>query len=249
MKRSFPLLCLVLLATVACKQVTPEEQIAKIGTYFSDHKNGYAAFLQQVDATKRSDYLTLVQAKDLGAAEVWLLDTDEGKTLVAEYPGSKPKKGTEPQIALVTASLDDPQACAAALAVVEAFKKMKLRHASTLRTAFYTPASDSATVSGLDVLRDDLVEANEAISYNLDLSTQRSQAPHTFLIEENLRFVSQFIEVLPPYFVPLGEYRFQQGVYPNHNWPINAATYRYRIDPQSISSETAALTTLVYLLN
>ena len=249
MMRKTALLCMILLATADCKQVTPEEQIAEIGTYFNQYENSFASKLSQLDEAKRTDYLTLVQAKDLDADEVWLLETDEGQALVAEYPGRKPKKGEEPQLSLLSAPLDDPQACASALAVIEAFRKMKIRPASTIRTAFYSTASDSTMVSGLTVLREDLLEAGEVVSYNLDLTTSGDEAPHTFIIEENSRFVEQFLSVLPPYFKPLGEYRFRQGTFPNTSWPINAATYRYTLNRDELPHETAAVATLIYLLN
>ena len=247
--KKIALLGMVLLAAVSCKQVTPEERIAEISTYCSNHENDYATKLAQLDDTRRTDYLTLVQANQLGAAEVWLLDTDESRTLVAEYRGRKPRKGVEPPISLLTASLDDPQACAAVLAAMEAFKKLKIRPASTLRTAFYSPAADSASTSGLDALHDDLAEAGEVITYDLDVSSSNGEAPCTFLIEENPMFVEQFLSVIPPYFSPLGDYHFQQGVYPNDNWPINAATYRYTLDGNALPRESAAIATLVFLLN
>ncbi len=247
--RRIILLGMVLLAAVACRKVSPEEQIAAFSDYFNEHENGFVDKLEQLDCTKRTDYLTLVQANQLGATEVWLLDTDDSRALVAEYRGRKHKKDTDPQLSLLTASLDDPQACAAVLAVMEAFKKMKVYPASTLRTAFYSPAAEDAATSGLHALHDDLVEAGEVISYDFEISSRHGQAPGTFLIEENPMFVEHFLREIPPYFTPLGDYHFQQGIYPNDNWPLNAATYRYMLDGHALPHESAAIATLVFLLN
>ena len=74
-------------------------------------------------------------------------------------------------------------------------------------------------------------------------------APHTFVLEEKPLFVRQMLEVVPPYFKSLGDYKFVQGTYPNRTWPLMGSVYRYKVDPADLAKETAAVTVLTYLLN
>jgi len=245
MKRAL-LIGLTVLMAVACKKVTIEERIDSISAYFSQHENPYVERLEQLADGQRIDYLTYTLLKDLRAREAWILDEGENESLVAAFPS---RKAAEGQLSAITVSLDDPAACAAALHLIKACKDLKIKSKNNLRVLFYAPAPDSAGKSGLVSFRRDLRDAGEIISLDIHLTSLDSLPPHTFVIEENPGFVERFLEVIPPYFKPLGEYSFIKGTYPNPDWPLNTATCRYNLDAEDLQNETAAVTILSFLLN
>ena len=241
------LIGLALLTAAACRKITPEQRIDDLSAYFTGRGSTHADWLQNHDADKRLDYLTLTLARTLKATDLWTLDTDTGTSLVAEFPGSV--KGAEAQLTLVSASLGDPVACGAALDVFEAFRALKIRPRNTIRLLFYEPAADSTGLTGLAAVNREFRASSELITFDIELSCRDTLPLHTFILEEKPLFVKQMIEVLPPYFKKLGTYSFIQGVYPNADWPLKASTYRYRLDEGALDRETAAVATLIFLLN
>ena len=247
MKRILLFAATVLLA-VSCKKVTPGQQISKLSDYFGSHDNEFVAPLSQHEGDRRLDYLTLVLNRDLEAAEIWTLDTGGGTSLAAEFPGWK--KDETDQIVLVSASLDDPTACAVALDMLGTFKRHRVRLSHTVRLLFYDNAPDSLGRPGLEAVNREFRASEELITFDLELSSSCDSIPsHTFILEEKPVFAKQIMEALPPYFQQLGNYKFVQGVYPNSAWPLKGSVYRYRIDPGDLPRETAAVAALTLLLN
>ena len=118
-------MALVVLSAAACKKITPETRIAQIDQHFNGKEAVYGDKLQQYTEDKKIDYLTLQLMKELGAKDLWTLEDEGHMALVAEFPGKEKKN---PQISLISASLDDPTACATILEVLEAYKKIKIQH-------------------------------------------------------------------------------------------------------------------------
>ena len=243
MKR-IQLLALVVLSAVACKKITPETRVAQIGTFFDGKEDSYSARLQQYTGDKQLDYLTLQLMGELGAKDLWTVEDEGLSSLVAEFPG----KAKAPQISMISASLDDPKACALLLEVLEAYKSIKIQHDNTIRAIFYAPAPDSTRASGLAAINQDLHESGEFNSFDIELSTRGEQPLHTFILEENPTFAEKMIQVLPGYLAPLGDYQVV-CVTPDPAWPLKGSIYRYHINPAEFQKEAAVVTAFTFLLN
>ena len=240
------LLSLVVLSAVACKTITPETRIAQIDQFFTGKEAVYSAKLQQFTGEKQLDYLTLQLMQELGAKDLWTLEDEGHQVLVAEFPGKEKKN---PQISLISASLDDPTACAAILEVLEAYKKIKIQHKNTIRALFYSPVTDSTGRNGLSVANRDIRESGEMVQFDIELSSHGEQPKHTFILDESPIFAKTLIEVIPGYLAPLGSYQLVQGTYPNTDWPMKCPIYRYQLTPDDFQKEATAVTAFTFLLN
>jgi len=242
---------LVLITAAACRKVTPEERITAIADYFNQHEDSYAASIGQYEDTKRTDYLSLTLGKDLGCEEIWSVDTETGSSLLADFPGRESSgandKGTV--ISLISAPIDDPWACATVLNVMKAFKSLRISPRNSIRTLFYDAAKDSLGHSVLDTLDGDFREAREVVTFNIVLTSRDTLPFNTFVIEDRGRFVDKVLDIVPPYLAPLGDYDFVKGTYPNPDWPMKTATYRYHVDIHRLQQEAAAVAAFSMLLN
>ena len=108
MKR-FTLILLTVLMAAACRKVSPDQRIAQISKYFDKTDNTYVEDLQRFDNEKRLDYLTLTIAKELNAADIFTIEHADAQSLVAQFPGREKK---QMRYSILSASLDDPEACA-----------------------------------------------------------------------------------------------------------------------------------------
>ena len=231
------LLSLVVLSAVACKTITPESRIAQSDQFFTGKEAVYSAKLQQFTGEKQLDYLTLQLMQELGAKDLWTLEDEGHQVLVAEFPGKEKKN---PQISLISASLDDPTACAAILEVLEAYKKIKIQHKNTIRALFYSPVTDSTGRNGLSVANRDIRESGEMVQFDIELSSHGEQPKHTFILDESPIFAKM---------APLGSFKLVQGTYPNATWPMKCPIYRYQLAPDDFQKEAAAMTAFTFLLN
>ena len=185
-------------------------------------------------------------AKELGADDVWTLEHAGANSLAAEFPG---RENRITRYAYLSASLDDPEACAAVLNTLKAFKDMRIKPKGTMHALFYSTARDSAGVNGLGAIFREDVQAGDQITFDMELSTRDTLPDRTFIIEDKAFFADQLIEVVPPYLEPLGSFDFKKGRYPNRHWQVSAPTYRYSFDPAALRKESAAITTFALLLN
>lgn len=240
------LIALVVLAATSCKKITPETRIAEINRFFQGKEDVHTPKLQQYQGKKQLDYLNLILDGELDAATIWVVEADGQSSMLAEFPGSD-KKG---DLTMISASLDDPQACSAVLEAMEALKQLKIQHKNTIRTLFYAPAPDSTGQNGLAAVNDELRSFEELILFDIELTTGSETVPtKTFVIEEKPDFARQLIEIIQPYMAPLGDYQFEQGIYPNPSWPLKTSIYRYNVDPGDFQKDVAAVTSFAYLLN
>lgn len=246
MKR-FTLILLMVLSTVACRKITLEDQIARIAEYSAKNPNTYAEGLQRFEREKRIDYLTLNLAKELKAEDIWTLESLGGNSLVAEYSG-KDKKQT--QFSLLSASLEDPDACAVVLGALRTIKDLKIKPKGSIRVLFYNPTVDSLGLTGLSTVYRELYESGELVTFEVEVSSLDTLPVHTFRIEEKAAFAEQMMEVIPPYLTPLGDFKFERGRYPNKEWPVKASVYRYHLDPAAdLAKESAVVAAFIYLVN
>lgn len=244
--KKFIFILLTVLAAVACRKVSLEDQIGQIAKYSTKNPDTYLENLQRHEAEKRIDYLTLTLAKELKAEDIWSLESAGGSSLVAEFPG-KSKKQT--QFSLLSASLEDPEACAVVLGALRTLKDLKIKPKETIRALFYNPVVDTAGLNGLSTVYLELYESGELVTFELEVSSRDSLPVHSFYIEEKPAFAEQIIEVIPPYLTPLGDFRFERGKYPNKEWPVKASVYRYHLDPADIAKESAIVAAFAYLVN
>lgn len=243
MKR-ITLILFAVLATVSCKKVTPEQQITRIGTYFSNLEAPMAGQVERFDGSKRIDFLTLNLAKELDSEDIWTLENAGENSLIAEFPG---KEKELKRYTLISASLDDPAACAAVIDLMKAFKELKIRPRNTVRTLFYSTAADSTGYSSLHAVNEEIYDSHEIYEFGIEISSCDTLPKRTFVIEENPMFASQLIETIQPYFLDSG-YKFVKGTFPNPEWPLKLATYRYAIDPGSYKEDLKAIATIAMLL-
>lgn len=245
MKRLTFILLTVLVAA-ACRKVSPEQRIAQISNYFDKTNLTYADDIRRFDGQKRIDYLTLALAREIGADDIWTLEQAGENSLVAVFPGRE-KRMT--RYSLLSASLDDPDACAAVLNTLRAFKDLKLKPDGTIHALFYSTAEDTTGLSGLGATFKEIRDAGDQLTFEMEISAQDSLPNKTFIIEDKEFFANQIIEVVPPYLNSLGTYRFQKGSYPNPAWPIKLPVYRYNLDAADFPGESAVLTVFALLLN
>lgn len=239
-------IALVVLTAASCKRITPESRIAQIDRFFNGKEDIHTPKLQQFQGEKQLDYLQLILDGSLDAPGIWTIEAEGQTSLLAEFPGSDRKA----ELTMISASLGDPQACSAVLEVLEAFQSLKIQHKNTIRALFYAPAQDSSGTNGLAAVNNELRNYNELIIFDIELSTDNGEmAEKTFVLEEKPDFAKQLIEIIQPYFVPLGDYHFEQGVYPNPAWPLKTSIYRYNINPDRFQQETAAVAAFAFLLN
>ena len=242
MKKAF-VLALALLSLAACKKITPEQRIAEIDRFFDGKTESYSADLKQYQGDKQIDYLHLVLARDLDAGDIWTVESGEQSSLIAEFPS----KEKDAPLAMISASLDDPAACAAILEMLEAYRDIQIQHRNTLRVLFYAPA-DSTGNSGLAAVNEEIHAANELNIFDIELSTQADLPAHTFVIEDTPKFADQLVEALPRYFAPLGDYQFIPRL-PDPEWPMRGTIYRYNLSTDEFQQEVAAVTVFAFLLN
>lgn len=237
---------LTVLSTVACKKVTPEMRIAQFADYFSSKDDSHAARLQQYEGDKRVDYLTLQLARELGADDIWTIEAAGENSLVAGFPGKE--KGNR-QMSIISASLDDPAACAAVLEVLQAFKSLKVRHKNDIRAIFYSRAQDSTGFNGLAAINQEMREDGDFFVFDIELSSQSDLPRNTFTLSDKVPFTQRMSEVIPPYLAPLGTYELMQGTYPDSEWPLKGPVYRYVVDADNLQKDAAAIAAFTYLLN
>lgn len=245
MKR-FTLILLTVIMAASCRKVSPEQRVGQIVKYFDKTELTYAGDLQRFDGPKRIDYLTLTLAKELGAKDVWTLEQAGENSLVAVFPGRE-KRVT--RYSFLSASLEDPEACAGVLSTLRAFKDMRIKPNETIHAVFYSPACDTNGISGLGAIFRESFEDGDQVTFDFELSARDTLPDKTFIIEDKPFFAEQIIEVIPPYLAPMGTFQFQKGPYPNHKWQVVAPTYRYNMNPAERKKEPAVITTFMLLLN
>lgn len=245
MKRVLIIL-LAVLSTVACKKVTPEMRIAQMADYMAAKENVHSAKLSQYEGDKRVDYLTLQLVKNLAADDLWSLENAGENSLVAEFLG---KSKSDSQLTLLSASLDDPDACATILSILEAFRDLKISHKNDIQVLFYSSAQDSTGQSSLDAINQELDESGDFFAFDIELSALSSLPVHTFVVSDKRDFVSKMAEVIPPYLEPLGDYRIMQGTYPDPAWPLKGPVYRYALSKNELAKDAAAVAAFTFLLN
>ena len=245
------LIGLAVLAAASCKKVTTEERVVAVAEYFNQQEESYTSQVAGYEGDKRLDYLTLVLNKDLKTEDLWTLDSESGSSLLAVFEGrdkDTTKKATA--ISMIAAPLDDPTACGVVLDVLKAFKKLRIAHKSEIRALFYDAQPDSlGHPEGLALLGQDILDADELISFTIALSSRDSLPAGTFAIDDQRSFREKVIEILPPYFTPLGTYTFVEGTFPNPDWPNRMGVYRYHVDKDRLPQDEAAVTVLTMLLN
>lgn len=245
MKR-FLLIFLAVLSAVACKKVTPEMRIDQISDYLYAKQDTYASSIRQYEGEKRVDYLTLQLAKELGSEDIWTMEVAGANSLVAEFPG---KAKENRQLSIISASLDDPAACAAVLEVLEAFKALKISHKNNIHAIFYNPAKDSTGLSGLAAINREMTEDGDFFTFDIELSSTGNLPRNTFIISDKRAFTEQMDEVVTPYLAPLGDYRLMQGPYPDSEWPLKGPVYRYYLSESTLQKDAAAVAAFAFLLS
>ena len=245
MKR-FLLILMTVLSTVACKKVTPETRIAQMADYFAAKEDIHTAKLNQYEGEKRVDYLTLQLAKELDAEDLWTMEAAGCNSLVAEFPG---KDKGDRQLSLISASLDDPTACAVVLDILEAFRDLKVQHKNDIQAIFYNSAEDSTGLNGLKAINQEMTESGDFFSFDIEVSSRGTLPYHTFVISDKPAFTSSMAEVIPPYLAPLGDYQLMQGTYPDSAWPLKGPVYRYVVSQGDWKKDAAAVAAFAYLLN
>ena len=233
-------------AASCSKKVSSEQLIEGFVQHFDTKGDQFTGPLAEVSAENRADFITYRLGKDLGAADIWTIDAESpeeevGQVIVAEFKS----RNKDTDVTLLSASLDDPEACSAVLAVLDAFKQAKIRPAMALRAVFY---DSSETGAGLKALYDDFCQAGEMPAFDIEVSSLDSIPEKTFLIEDRPVFVQKIIEVIPPYLAPACKASVHAGDYPREGWPIPTPTYRYRLGDDRID-DLKALCTFTLLMN
>lgn len=255
MKRILFILLVTLVAASACSKKVPSEKIiAGFSRYYDKTGDVYREPLSQLSPEKRNNYLLLKLGKDLKASDVWTLDFEEeniesgemegGQVIVAELKSRE--KDPHVSVSMISACLEDPDACSAVLDVLEAFKQSKFHPALTLRAVFYEGGASGT--DGLKAVARDFYQAGEFSAFDIEVSSRDTIPEKTFIIEDKLAFAGQIMEVIPPVMQPSCDVSFQIGEFPRSGWPTNIPTYRYRLGSDRIA-DLKALTTFTFLLN
>ena len=248
MKRILLLTIAVLAAATSCsKKVSSEQLIEGLVQHFDTKGDQFSEPLAGKSAENRADFITYHLGKTLGAADIWTLDVgssdeENGQVIVAEFK-SHDKNA---DISVLSASLDDPEACGAVLAVLDAFKQAKIRPAMALRAVFYD-GGETGT-EGIRTLYDDFNQSGEIAAFDIEVSSLDSIPEKTFLIEDRPVFVRKIIEVIPAYLTPVCQASVKAGDFPREGWPVLTPTYRYRLGDDRID-DLKALSVFTLLMN
>ena len=236
----------VLAASACTKKVSSEKLVVDLANHFDKNGDRYTEQLAAVAPEKRAGFIMVKLDKDLKADDLWTLDFGEtdpsGQVVVAEFPS----RNKEAHLSLISACLDDPEACSAVLDVLDAFKQSKIHPAMTLRAVFYD-GGESGT-AGMKALYDDLLQSYETATFDIEVTTCDTIPARTFIIEEKSVFAKQMIEVIPEYLKPVGQVNFEMGEFPRQDWPTRIPTYRYRLGNDRIA-DLKLLTAFTLLVN
>lgn len=254
MKRILLFLLVTLVAASACTKKVPSEKIISGFSQQYDKKGDvYREPLSQLSPEKRSGYILLKLGKDLKAADVWTIDFEEdtlesgemggGRVIVAEFKSREKER----HISMLSACLEDPDACSAVLDVLDAFKEARVRPALTLRAVFYNGGKSGT--EGLKAVAHDFYEAGELSTFDIEVSSLDSIPERTFIIEDKLAFAGKVVEVIPPLLSSVADVSFEVGDFPREGWPTNIPTYRYRLSATDRLTDLKALTAFTFLLN
>ena len=242
MKKYLLLAMVTVLAASSCGRVTPEQRIQKINEHFASSESEYSSRLESIDQSKKLDYISL-QLDKLNATEVWTLDAAGGTSVVADFKG----RGKDVHYSLISACLDDNQACSVVLDIMNALKTLKIRPNFTIRTVFYN-SGDSTGTAGLKAVFEEFDRSMELSTFDIEVSSLKGEGERIFVIEDKPMFVDGVKQVMPPYFEPIGSFSFVGADYPNHDWPGNTPTYRYHLGSNR-AQDAAAITAFAFLLN
>ncbi len=246
MKRILLTVLAVTTLAACTKQITPEERISQIDTYFKEQPMTYADALAKIDADRRLDFLTLKLSKDLKAKDIWSVGEDGYASVVGELRGKN--HGKDGDISIVSAPVDDPVACAAVLEAMRAFKKIGIQHKNNIRVLFYGQGKDDEDRTGLALVSSEFSGENELISFATDVNSMGLYPKRTFVLEEQPMFVEKMVKVIPPYIAPLGPCEVKQGVFPPA-WDLRAPAYRYSVEEGTLARDAAQLTAFLFLVN
>jgi len=253
MKRILFFLLVTLVAASACsKKVSSDKIIANFSKYYEKTGDLYREPMSQLSPEKRSTFLLLKLGKDLKAAEVWTLDFEDnnpedgeseaGQAIVAEFKSREKER----HISMISACLEDPDACAAVLDILDAFKEAKFRPAMTIRAVFYEGGKTGK--DGIKAVARDFYQAGEYSAFDIEISSRDTIPERTFIIEDKLAFAGKLVEVVPPAMKSVGDFNFEIGDFPRQDWPTNIPTYRYRLGSDHLT-DLRALTAFTFLMN
>lgn len=224
------LMAAAILLLASCKEVSMEEQISKLyGSVDSaDEINARIEKAGSLDESDLWDYYTYLLAKEAGVKMKEISDEYED-ILTARAFGKKKK---ERETVILTARADEFPACITAMEILKLYRDSKIRPNHNIRVVIY---------------KDSLAIPSEMASYNIlrmNLHCSDTLAKHTFLIRETEQIYRKIVEVIPPYFQPYGSYTFS-----NETETIYDSVYDYNICEEEINRETAAVASLMHILN
>ena len=266
MKRIIIMAMAVLAVLSSCKKVTPEEQIA---TFF-DAASADTTIAQSIAKIKAQcddapfgseandrlvDFYTLLLAKDAGIDldDIYTQDDVIGegegeefaRNLVAEVRSRK----SDGYDILISAPVEDIDASVAAINVLKLHKKLSAGKDHSIRLLLYQKYRRD-TLSGFDTFNAASRDKKEQYLLDMDLMSRDStSAGKTFLIAEPEHIYKQMEEYLLPYFDRYGRYSFEAGDFRASSYPVKYSYYSYKIDPDDLPCDIAAVAGLIYLLD
>ncbi len=229
MKRALLIAASILLLS-SCKEVSMEEQISKLyeSVNSAEEINARIEKAGTLDQSDLWDYYSYLLAKESGVKLKEISDEYEDILLARAF--GKRKKDKESVI--LTARAEELPACIAAIEILKLYRNSKIRPNHNIRVIFY---------------KDSISIPKEIAAYNIlrmNLHCSDTLAKHTFLIHETEPIYRKILDIIPPYLQPYGSYEFS-----NDSQTALDAVYNYNISKEDIERETAAVASLIHILN
>lgn len=228
--RSALLMVAAILLMVSCREVSIEERISKLyeSAGSADEINARIEKARSMEESDLWDYYSYLLAKEAGVKLKEISDEYED-ILIARAFGRKKK---EKESVILTARVDEVPACIAAIEILKLYRNSKVSPTHNIRLVIY---------------KDRFSIPSGMASYNImrmNLHCSDAMENHTFLIHETEPIYRKILEVIPPYLQPYGSYTFS-----NETETIYDSVYDYNICEEEINRETAAVASLMHILN
>ena len=246
---------MVKLFETAAADSAPEEALRRVESQWPVRPYG------SDEAETLFDYLTLMAAQAIGEDRVEIIGDGASSELIAEIPGRKNPELVFLICADVTTAADttgavvrdDAAAAIASIEVLRLFKSSGLKPGKTVRVVVrQKPAAGAglAEYVSWSAMRNDRRKNRNRTETNLlqlHLNQCDTLDKHTFYVGEPKPIFEQIENFIPPHFAPYGPYRFVKGPRFVDGGNLPAPYYSYRVSPDEIAKDAAAIASLAYI--
>lgn len=230
------LFALIAAAAISCKKVSVEEVIAGFDTAITESSLPGSA-IDKYQGEKVFDFLTLTLAKDAGIKDIWSVEDGNGTRAIAAQTKGSGK--TKRDVQLITADINDKEACTAAVEILKTINQGKVKSKCPVRAVFYSDRNEVRNTTRPD----------DIYMFDLELKCVDTLETGRIVIDDGHEFFKAITEVVPPYLAPLGDYRIERGETFPEERPYYTNVYSCNLNKATLKKDIAAVTAFIFLLN